>query len=348
MIRSVLFYIILLGNLNKTSAASLNARDSTPSSVVKNLVIIKILQNTDINEMAVVTPANDIYLMPNKGSTTTLSLSYKWVTISYHYAPKFLTTNRDEIEKGVSKMSGIGFNFNYKNLLQNLSFEKIRGYYLKNTADYYSDWEPGEPYIQFPDLYYKSYQGSTGYKFNPDFSMNALTTQTEKQLRNAGSFIPYLFYRYYKVDDRSVVSQPNQFTQRSKNFEIIAAAGYLYTFVLPKHFYLTLGGIPGAGYIFSKIETRSLSANQTDRQSNPVVRIQGKAGFGYNGPRLFAGIVADRNFTWFTQQHTAAQTRSSAMTFQIFLGYTIKAPQSLIHAENFLQQLFYRKNDRID
>ena len=41
-------------------------KDTIPSSIVKDFMVIKLLQNTDINEMAVVTPTNDIYLDPNK------------------------------------------------------------------------------------------------------------------------------------------------------------------------------------------------------------------------------------------------------------------------------------------
>jgi hypothetical protein len=85
----------------------------------------------------------------------------------------------------------MGLNFSGKNLLQDLQALHVKGFYLYNTGYYDKDWQQGiDPYTQFPELDVVALRGSTGYKFNENYSLKSLSSQTEIQLKSCGSFFP--------------------------------------------------------------------------------------------------------------------------------------------------------------
>lgn len=70
---------------------------------------------------------------------------------------------------GKTRIRGFSAGFNFRHWQQSFSYNRTKGYYLENTAAYRTNWTPDQPYIQFPDLVFKQYQGTTAYNFNPGF-----------------------------------------------------------------------------------------------------------------------------------------------------------------------------------
>ncbi|MBZ5855627.1 DUF4421 family protein [Flavihumibacter profundi] len=289
-------------------------------------IMLKIILNSDIETLAVVTDQNKIQLSPNAKSISRISFSYKFISFSIKYIPKFLPGNDDDDIRGKTKGGGFGMNFNFNHWQQELSYSKTQGYYLENTSDYNTAWKPGDPYIQFPELVYNQYQGTTAYNFNPKFSVSAVTSQTQRQLKSAGSFIPILRYRYYIVDDRST-PQSGRSTQKTNNFEIILGAGYYHTFVIRNNFYFSLGLTPGAGFVYTRLTTRYPSGDVSTDQRNAIFRLDGWTGLGYNGQRFFTGFYMQFSGSSFNQEHTSAISENSKVAIQGFVGYRLNAPK---------------------
>jgi hypothetical protein len=151
--------------------------------------------------------------------------NYRFISLSIRYIPKWLPGNDDEDLKGKTKGGGFGLNFTYSKWMQHLSYSKTKGFYLENTSEHRPGWEDGDPYVQFPDLEFKNFQGITAYKFNPGYSINAVAWQTERQVKSAGSFIPHFLYRYY-ISDNKAAPTPGGFTQKSNNLELVLGAVY--------------------------------------------------------------------------------------------------------------------------
>ncbi len=190
-----------------------------------NYVGLKLSMSNAIETFSVRTATNKIDLYPNTSSIGKISFNYRFLSFSIGFAPGFFPGNGDNQIKGKTKTTSYGTGLNFRHWFQDLSYTRIRGYYLNNTRDYNSEWVGGDPYVQFPDLVYKKFQGVTGYSFNSKFSVKSLTTQTERQLKSAGSFIPLVVYRYYIVDDRTLLT-PTSTSQRSNNFKFAISAGY--------------------------------------------------------------------------------------------------------------------------
>jgi hypothetical protein len=169
-------------------------------------------------------------------------------------------------------------------------------------------------------------RGSTGYKFNPNFSVGSLTSQTEVQLRSCGSLIGSLSYAYYLLDNKSN-SATQTSSQKSDNIQLVASLGYFYNLVISKKWYAAAGIFPGAGFINTHLTTRYPIGNEHNKYTDPVFRIQERLGVGYNSKRLFAG--SELSFTQLVQNvnHTQVQTQATRVYFQVFVGYRFKAPK---------------------
>ncbi|SEW44505.1 DUF4421 family protein [Chitinophaga arvensicola] len=287
---------------------------------------VRFTESSDVEKLSVLTGTNNIYLSPNVASVSQLSFSYRFVTANINFAPHFIGGNNDDDIKGKTTSHGIGFNLNFDHWQQELSYTRVRGFYLENTKDYMPSWTEGMPYLQFPQLVYTNYRGVTAYSFNRKFSVNAVVSQTERQLKSAGSFIPLLSYRYYITDDRSPVISS---TQKSGNLEILLGAGYQYTLVY-KQIYLSLGVTPSYGYIFTTLTTRSNTGNNTVAHNNtPAVRLDARLGLGYNGRRFYAGAYTAGFGTASQQKNTTVINENSRAIIKAFVGYRFKAPAFL-------------------
>jgi hypothetical protein len=157
---------------------------------------IKLSMNNDIKGFDISNTTKS-EISPNSQNALRLSVNYRRVSASFSIAPKFMPGNNDNALKGNTEFSSFSMNYLSNHWAQNLSFSKVSGFYLNNTADYKPGWIEGvDPYIQFPDLVYTGYEGQTAYKLNENFSLPALSTQAERQLKSAGSLIPALLLYY--------------------------------------------------------------------------------------------------------------------------------------------------------
>ncbi len=335
-------------------ADSIPVQDTLPGRYMENKWIekitgygtIKVTHSSDLETISLLTPDKDIHLSPNTSAIKHVSVSYRFVTAGFKVAPKFWPGNGDSNEKGKTSAHGLGLGFSFRHWQQELSYSRIKGYYLENTSDYDPDWKEGMPYIQFPGLVMTNYQGVTAYNFNRKFSVNAVLTQSERQLKSAGSFIPLLLYRYYIIDDRSEPATAGGATQKSNNFEILAGAGYQHTFVL-KDFYFSLGITPGFGYVFTKLTTRYSTGNEISRNHTPAFRLDARTGLGYNAPRFFTGAYMNVISNASRQQHTAVINSDDRLIFRVFIGYRFRAPKFIVRKMDQLTEKGRQKLDHL-
>ncbi|MET0464258.1 MAG: DUF4421 family protein [Chitinophagaceae bacterium] len=253
-------------------------------------------------------------------------VNYRFIAFYVDYIPHFLPGNNDEAEKGRSKGIGFGTGLTFQNWFTEIGFSKTKGYYLENTKDYQPGWQPGDPYFQVPDFHVTSFDGAVGYNTNPRLSLVATSSQTARQIKSAGAFIPKIIYRYLVLDNRSA----NQFsTQKGNHLRTLLGAGYQHTFVLNRSFYLTGAFTPYFGYIFTTIRTRDNTQVDKARNNGPVYQWDAKLGLGYNGHRFFAGTYLTAGAAKFSQGLSTATQQDATVFFQLFAGIRLQAPKSI-------------------
>lgn len=273
-------------------------------------------------------------LFPNTATTFKLSVNHKFLSFSLKHAPDFIPGNHDDKQKGRTKNLGLSFGFVHPHWFASISYSRHKGYYINNSDEISDAWQSGDPYLQLPDMRVNSFEGSMGYSFNEHFSVRALTTQTERQIKSAGTFAPVFGYRLYFVNNLTEFSG-----QKTANVEFIVGAGYQYTFVTKKQFYASLGLTPGFGYIFTKLTTRGQLGSPDDiitDSTSPIMRVDGRCALGYSGDKLFAGALLDLRTSSYKQERTTVVNTDSHVFYQIFVGIRTSAPKKLDQSLNKL------------
>jgi hypothetical protein len=269
----------------------------------------------------------DYTIRPNVTHLIKLSGHYRFISMAAGFAPGFIPGNHDDALKGDTRIFSLGMNLAFGHWLQGMAYDRIHGFYLANTADFNVNWVKGtDPYVQFPDLVYNGFQGYTGYKFNNRFSDLALNSQTERQLKGAGTFITLFSYRYYIMDNRIELTGQNS-SQKSNNFEALLSAGYFRTFIFMKDFYFSAGIVSGGGIIFTRLLTRFPGGNEKDNYHNPIWRLEGHGALGYNSERFFAGAQLKVTGAGYEQNRTSTIIVNNRFTYQFFIGYRFGAPR---------------------
>ncbi|MBN3036752.1 MAG: DUF4421 family protein [Bacteroidales bacterium] len=326
------------GYSQQADSASQEITENGYIGKMDSFLALKLSVSNDIEGFEVMSNGPLISIRPNTRMASHLSFNYRFLSLSVSFAPRFLPGNGDDDLKGKTQSMGYSMNLSFRHWLQGLSLSHVKGYYLDNTDAYITGWVKGtDPYIQFPDLVYNGFNGITGYKFNARFSTRSLSSQTERQLRSSGSFIPYLSYRYYIIDNREKLTGQNS-TQKSDNLEWLIMPGYFYTFILKKSFYTSLGLVPGIGMIHTWLLTRSAGGDFNDHQSNTVYRLEAHAAAGYHSTRLFAGGRITASWASFRQEGTTAVTVDNRITYQLYAGYRFNAPKIVRKGTDLLEE----------
>jgi hypothetical protein len=293
-----------------------------------NYLILRLSLINDNERFSIDAGPTSTNIYPNGISNLKFSFNYRFLSFGINFIPKFISSNDDDLIKGKTTGMGLNFGLNLTHWVQSISYTRTTGYYLENTSDFDQGWQEGDPYIQFPNLHYRSFQGVTGYNFNQEFSTKALLTGTERQLKSAGTFFPTLLYRYYIVDNRDEITQNNS-TQKSNNFEIIVNAGYYYTHVLNGKFYISGGASAGYGLLSSKVFTKTIDDTITSKQNNGVFKWDAQGALGYNGERFFSGFFLTAENRRFKQQNTSVINADWRVYMQVHVGYRLFAPKKL-------------------
>lgn len=316
--------IMLLFSLAANGQDSIRGNPFIESHSNELALKLAVTNNTDF--FAVSSPTANYTLLPNTLYKTKLFLSYRFVQFSISFAPKFIPGNNDEDEKGKSNILSFATSIDLDHWIQRFSFDKIKGFYIENP--YYGLNNQEVKYLLFPDISYIGFTGNTAYRVNPNFSMLALESQTERQLTSAGTLMPILSYRYFIVDDKTTLNGTNS-SQKSNNFETNLSLGYFYTLVINRSFYASAGMAAGFGMVWTKLLTRQPQGNSLDRTSDPLFRGEAMGALGYNADRFFAGFQALGIFEKHDQHHTSTFLKHEAFSMQVFVGYRFDAPKIL-------------------
>lgn len=316
------------------------ARPGARLSDPLNAINVKLDFNGNDEWYRVTSDDVDYDIRPNFALKNRLSFSYRFLSVGFTFLPGLYPGNNDNERRGETEDNGLSLNLNFGSWIQELEYSNVKGFYLQNSEDFIPNWVDGEtPYYQFPDLKIVTYRGTTLYKFNPEFSLRALTTQTELQLRNTGSIMVGLLYSYEIIDDKSPFpNSPN--TYYAGTFETLLNFGYYHTFVLGKHWYATAGASPNMGIYSTRLTTYNPNeADATDAFTKAFYRMRLDASVGYASRRFIAGINYN-GFRVFERELLPSITRQSVGTaFQFFLGYRFNPPKWLRQPVQTVEEL---------
>jgi hypothetical protein len=235
---------------------------------------------------------------PNGNYNIGFGFNYQWLGINLGFNAPFI--NNDEARRGKTKYLDLQAYLYLRKVVVDLYAQSYRGYYLSNDNIIN---QPAEASRIRGDIRTRSLGASVEYIFNNRrFSYRAAFLQNEYQQKSAGSFMAgggFLF-THVKGDSALLPANikyenflsENKFN-RSATTSFNVNAGYAYTLVINKHFFL-LGSVllgVGGNNMTIKDDIARTGESKLSLSINGIVR----AGIGYNSHDYFAGIYYVNN-----------------------------------------------------
>ncbi len=294
----------------------------------------------------------ELRIKPNLNIKYAFVLSYKFASIRLGIRPK--VSDADKKNKGDSKSFRIHFKLLFDYWSHNFEYNYDKGYYIVNTEDFKTDipFPSSDFRIQFPNLTTNVFSGSSVYKLNENYSVRAIESQTEIQVKSAGSFMPGVFYSFYNIKGTDKILYPEDHIIYREEYgdlqgiNIVLNAGYYYTFVYRKYWFANAYLTPGLGIDFYKT-TNYTPEDITETSFNDInYSLKSGLGIGYNGNKIFFGANYANRTSSEKFDENKIQLQISKNSFHIYLGYRFKAPKSVQKSVDLIEEKIPILNDK--
>lgn len=338
------FFILLMLSMVVTAYA----QDSTETKKVNDSIVkseyisdhnnqlnIKLEVSNEISSYKVDYLIEPAIFIPNIGLRYAAVFNYRFLSVRLGFRPGL--ANWKEDVRGNSNTFRVRVKLLFNHWAHRFEYNYVKGFYIRNTDDFIPEDETADNKIQFPDMTSNIFSGSSIYKINPNYSIKAIESQTEIQLKSAGSFMPSVDYWYYIITGtkhhinhkgESVIAD---IYRDHSGFNMLFNIGYYYTYVFKKNWYVNAYGSPGMGFELYKIKTfDTLEDNiYSNSYSDFIYGFKLGTGVGYNGARYYFG--ADYNIRLNNIKYGSKDTKlnTATNTFHVFIGYRFKPPKQV-------------------
>lgn len=229
----LLLFILFQNNLSaKTDTTYIQPFEqklSVKTYISKNLLLLN--RDSDVKD-------EEVSYMSNTPVGIGLGFSWHNSSISFGYGFDFM---RDK-EKGKTKSLDFQYHHYGRKYVADFYFLKYKGFYIDEKSG-----KDDKEIELCPDLTINQYGVAGQYVFNGNkFSYKATFDQSERQLKSAGSFIlgGSAFLTEIKSDSSFIVDEKKDF----RNFQIGVSAGYAYTWIIKKNYFITASTTAGMNF----------------------------------------------------------------------------------------------------
>ncbi len=341
---------LCLGQNISTEENSINQTDTDSISILNpyiedhtnRLNINMIVSN---NQLKYVFPYNDktASVKTNLSLSYGFRFSYKAFSVKLRYRPKLSASNQEN--KGKTDHFRFGFDILLDKWAHFYEYNYRRGYYIDNT-EFVKGQEPSDFRIQLPSLTTNTFNGVSQYKFNKNYSIRAIESNTEIQLKSAGTFMPGINYTYYtfKGANKEILGSETEITLRNpyneyKGLTLIIEPGYYYTYVLNNYWYANVFAVPGFGIDFYNNKEINTDSNVTNDENLSRMFFSFKTGtsIGYNGKKFYFGSELKYHAYSENFDKNEISLQPSKIIFQVFAGYRFKAPKQVSKPLDYIE-----------
>ena len=329
-------------SINQNDTDSISSLNPYIEDHTNRLNINMIISN---NQIKYLFPYNDkaASVKTNLSLSYGFRLSYKAFSVRLRYRPKLSAS--DQENKGKTDHFRFGFDILLDKWAHFYEYDYRRGYYIDNT-EFITGQEPSDFRIQFPSLTTNTFNGVSQYKFNKNYSIRAIESNTEIQLKSAGTFMPGINYTYYtfKGANKEILGSETEITERNpyneyKGLTLIIEPGYYYTYVLNNYWYANVFAVPGFGIDFYNNKEINTDSNVTNDENLSRMFFSFKTGtsIGYNGKKFYFGSELKYHAYSENFDKNEISLQPSKIIFQVFLGYRFKAPKQVSKPLDYIE-----------
>jgi len=225
---------------------------------------------------------------PNTTLNMGIGATYKSFTLNLAYGFGFLNPERG---KGETKYLDLQFHTYTRRFVIDMFGQFYRGFFLTHN----STNSPNTDYYLRPDLSVNQIGASVQYILNHrKFSYRASFLQSEWQKKSAGTIIFGVEAYGGKIEADSTIIPTLVNTEEAKRsikeirfFEFGPNAGYAYTLVIKKHFFLTASGSVSLDFGQNTVYDQGGTVKSSGVSPNSFLRLFG----GYNSSKMAISIV---------------------------------------------------------
>lgn len=239
----------------------------------------------------------NLFYLTNKNYIIGAGVTYSWFTLNIGL--NYPLINDDDDKYGPTNYIDLQSHMYLRKMNIDLYAQLYEGYYIGNSGNVIAGWPQGDTFQIRPDVRTLTLGFNVQYVFNwKKFSYKAIYNQNEWQKKSAGSWIIGVNAFYYtNRGDSSLIPtnlrNPDLFNGLQYNKQNVlnvgVSAGYYYTLVVKKHYFLSLGLGAGPSLGYSWLDTpnpdKASFANIT-LNLNLLPRFS----FGYNSEQFFGGF----------------------------------------------------------
>lgn len=278
-------------------------------------------------------------LRPNDKLVSNLYLNYRIISLHLALKPNFIDWNNDNEARGKTHFFKLNTRFYLNQFITELGYYRTKGYYLANPEKFATDWQPGDPYPQFPNLVTKHFGGETSYVINPNFSVRSVLDHSQVQRISQGSFVPSLFYQYYQNEDKTPLTATNS-SQKANNFELMLNLSHWQTLVIKKNFRFSTAIGVGAGAIHTNLKTRYIDETFKSKTTLAIYRGELLGDLAYDNGKFFTGFRAlFQGETYSQSKSTDGVIVQNHSLLNFYLGVRVGAPKFLRRLDHKVEEL---------
>ena len=333
-------YLLFLVLLNTTFLLAQNNKEKDSTIIdTSNLYIED--HNKQLNIKFDITNDQVKYFMPYEGEKAVIKTNLK-ASLGFVFSYKFLSVrlgvrpglSDSEIEnKGETDFFRIRLKLLFDKWTHRFEYNYTRGFYIANTNDF--EMFDSDFRIQLPNLTTNILSGSSHYNFNKNYSVKAVESNTEIQLKSAGSFSVGINYNFYDVAGTDKVKNGNDniFYKSNYNeyngFSAILNAGYHYTYIIHSYWYANIRANPGIGIDFYETTYHSEESIDKKKSNEMFFALSSGASAGYNGEKYYFGSGFNYNLNSEKYNDENINLQPIKYNFHVFIGYRFKAPKQV-------------------
>jgi hypothetical protein len=294
---------------------------------LNNQFILRFYGLYKANNIDLTNEGKTVKYRPNGIYSIGVGFNYKFLGLGISYGAPLSQSSKDK--KGNTQrldlqMSMISSSFGLDGFLQ-----VYRGYYLSNPGDF-TEWN-SDIYPQLPDMDVVTLGVNAFYIFNnKKFSYRAAFISNQVQNKSAGSITAGLFGTFDQVKTNNgfvpaelVDSIQTEFDLKSfEAFTVGLSAGYMYTFVFRKGFYLSLAAVPGMGYRHFKVVATDGTESNKDQIA---IQLLGRIALGYTKERFYINFNTLFNLRNYTYKSYELSMSSEQLKLTVGFRFQTKA-----------------------
>ncbi|WP_415326726.1 DUF4421 family protein [Chryseobacterium sp. MMS23-Vi53] len=265
-------------------------------------------------------------LRPNDAFYTEFFLRYRWLDVSFSFAPKLTKINNDDPEKGKSKYFNLGFTFFLTpKLRQTINVSQVKGLYFQDTKEFmqliYGGDFNEEGYLKFPDAKYRSIKGETSYLWlGKKVDYRSFNNMTYKPLKDVFVLSTGFFYQYNALSNTNkTIYNDEVFIDEeddvpTKDFRIALRSGGGVQKMIKDNWYAIIEVYPE--FYYSKLIDEDFHEFNVGLYSN--------ARIGYDNGKWFFGGGTQLNWINSSNENFYSTT---LWLFRIGLGFRFNSPK---------------------